>query len=81
MHGDGTSVDALFGPAGGRLSLGKLADGTGYCVGSMVETRMGERRDWLESGMRAMWIIGEPFFRELGVVFDMEEKRVGVRTY
>jgi hypothetical protein len=42
---------------------------------------MGERKEWMESGMKAMWVLGEPFFRELGVVFDMDERRVGVRTY
>ncbi len=81
MQGEGTSADALYGPAGGRFSLGKLADGTGYCVGSVVETRMGLRREGMESGMKVMWVLGEPFFRCLGVVFDIEEGRVGVRTY
>ena len=26
---------------GGRLSLGKVVEGSGYCVGAVVETRMG----------------------------------------
>ncbi|KIW63121.1 hypothetical protein PV04_09996 [Phialophora macrospora] len=81
MHGEGTSADALYGPAGGSFSLGKVADGTGYCVGSVVETRMGLRREWMESGVKDMWVLGEPFFRGLGVVFDVGEGRVGVRTY
>lgn len=81
MNGEGTTSDALYGPAGGRFSLGKLADGTGYCVGSVVETRMGMRKDWMASGMKDMWVLGEPFFRGLGVVFDMDNGRIGVRTY
>lgn len=81
MSGQGTKADALYGPAGGRFSLGKLADGTGYCVGSVVETRMGLRKQWMGSGMKDMWVLGEPFFRGLGVVFDMDNMRVGVRTY
>lgn len=80
MQGEGTAADALFGPAGGRFSLGKVADGTGYCVGSVVETRMASKKAWAESGID-MWVLGEPFFRGLGVVFDESEGRVGVRTY
>ncbi|KIW25698.1 uncharacterized protein PV07_08859 [Cladophialophora immunda] len=81
MQGQGTWADGLHGPAGGRFSLGKLGDGSGYCVGSVVETRMGQRREWLDSGMKDVWVLGEPFFRGLGVVFDMDKGRVGVRVY
>ena len=81
MNGEGTTSDALYGPAGGRFSLGKLEDGTGYCVGIVVETKMGLRKEWFGSGLRDVWILGEPFFRGLGVVFDVENNRVGVRTY
>ena len=81
MSGEGTTNDALYGPAGGSFSLGKLADGTGYCVGAVVETRMGLRKEWMGSGMKSVWVLGEPFFRGLGVVFDIEGGRVGVRTY
>lgn len=81
MNGEGTTSDALHGPAGGRFSLGKLADGTGYCVGSVVETEMGTSKDWTGSGMKDMWVLGEPFLRGLGVVFDIDNGRVGVRTY
>ncbi|KAJ9605411.1 hypothetical protein H2200_010068 [Cladophialophora chaetospira] len=81
MQGEGTSADALFGPAGGSFSLGKVADGTGYCVGSVVETKMALSREGLESGMKDMWVLGEPFFRGLGVVFDVDEGKVGMRTY
>ncbi|OAL23511.1 hypothetical protein AYO22_06561 [Fonsecaea multimorphosa] len=81
MQGQGTWADGLDGPAGGRFSLGKLGDGSGYCVGSVVESRMGQRKEGLESGMNNVWVLGEPFFRRLGVVFDMDKERVGVRIY
>ncbi|KAK5354105.1 hypothetical protein LTS03_006913 [Exophiala xenobiotica] len=81
MSGEGTREDALNGPAGGRFSLGKLGNGTGYCVGSVVETTMGLRKEWMASGLKDMWVLGEPFFRGLGVAFDIEEGRVGVRVY
>jgi len=82
MDGEGTTSDALYGPTGGRFSLGKLADGTGYCVGSVVESSsMAYGKEWFESGLKDVWVLGEPFFRGLGVVFDMEQGRVGVRTY
>lgn len=39
---------------GGRFSLGRLNNGSGYCVGSIVETRMGikEERDEMMGGTR-----------------------------
>ena len=50
MHG-GRGADWSDVP-GGRFSLGRLEDGSGYCVGSVVETRMGikEERDELMGG-------------------------------
>ncbi len=81
MYGEGTRADSLYGPAGGRFSLGKIADGTGYCLGTVVETKMGMRRAWQSSGMQDIWVLGEPFFRGLGVIFDMEKSRIGIRTY
>ena len=81
MSGEGTRADALHGPAGGRFSLGKMGNGTGYCLGSVVETRMGTKREWSSSGMQDTWVLGESFFRGLGVVFDNDNGRIGVRTY
>ena len=81
MSGEGTRADALHGPAGGLFSLGKMGNGTGYCLGSVVETKMGMRREWDSSGMQDTWILGEPFFRGVGVVFDNENSRIGVRSY
>ena len=42
------------GVPGGRFSLGRLNNGSGYCVGSVVETRMGikEERDGMMGGTR-----------------------------
>ncbi len=81
MSGEGTRADALHGPAGGRFSLGKIGNGTGYCHGSVVETRMGLQKEWTSSGMQDMWILGEPFFRGLGAVFDNDNGKIGIRTY
>lgn len=81
ISGSTTRPDTLHGPAGGRISLGKLGNGTGYCVGAIVETRMASKDKWFNSGMRNMWILGEPFFRGMGVVFDHGEQRIGFRSY
>ena len=89
LSGDLTKEEYFSGPAGGRLSLGKAGNGTGYCIGAVVETRLGvsgssdpEGQDtWEGSGLKDMWIIGEPFFRGTGVVFDTNARRVGFRTY
>ncbi|KEF58289.1 uncharacterized protein A1O9_06215 [Exophiala aquamarina CBS 119918] len=82
MNGDGTAPDALYGPSGGMFSLGKVAQGTGYCVGSVVESRgLAHGEEWGGSGLKDVWVLGEPVFRGLGLVFDEELGRVGVRTY
>jgi len=31
--------------------------------------------------LKDTWVLGEPFFRGLGVAFDVEGGRVGVRVY
>jgi hypothetical protein len=108
---------------GGRFSLGRIRPGSGYCVGAVVETRMGaqehgaaeaadagdddninknnsnaqrtkmaKRKDWRGATMSAattaqrrlsmgseaagnglddVWILGEPFFRSVALVFDV----------
>lgn len=81
LTGETTRADTLHGPPGGRLSLGKLGNGTGYCVGAVVETRMGTHSTWENSGMGGVWVLGEPFFRGMGVVFDAEKERIGFRSY
>lgn len=43
----GRGVD-WTGMPGGKFSLGRLKEGSGYCVGAVVETRMGIREDQRE---------------------------------
>jgi hypothetical protein len=81
MSGETTRADAINGPAGGRLSLGKLYNGTGFCVGAVVESRMGTKQKWANAGVHGVWVLGEPFFRDMGVVFDYGTQRIGFRSY
>ena len=81
MHG-GKGADIWSGP-GGKFSLGRLERGSGYCVGAVVETRMGlgddmprkgarERTGTVAgNGLRDVWVIGESFWRSVGGVFDV----------
>ena len=85
LSGEETIEEGLWGPPGGKLSLGKLGSGTGYCVGAVVESRMGVPdvtfKTEVADGMRDVWVIGEPFFRGVGVAFDVGRQMVGFRTY
>ena len=98
------SYDATNGP-NGKFSLGKVTEESGYCVGAIVETKMGvgdmapikkghsRKEDTMRglgslesgmlagNGMRDVWVLGEPIFRGLGLVFDLKQKQVGFRTY
>lgn len=98
------SYESSAGP-NGKFSLGKVTEESGYCVGAVVETKMGvgdmapikkghsRKEDTLRglgslesgmlagNGMRDVWVLGEPLFRGLGVVFDLKQKKVGFRTY
>jgi hypothetical protein len=70
---------------GGRFSLGRMAAGSGYCVGIVVESRMGKGVSLgaetgnigpgttMEggNGLEDVWIVGEPFFRDVQVAFDV----------
>jgi len=70
---------------GGRFSLGRMASGSGYCVGIVVESRMGKgmslgteagNRGFETSmeggnGLEDVWIVGEPFFRDVQVAFNV----------
>lgn len=65
---------------GGKFSLGRVRDGSGYCVGAVVESGLGRGggggggggRGGLDgNGMRDVWVVGEGFFRGVGVVFDV----------
>lgn len=86
--------DVVYGPVGGHFSLGKVntttdkevAVGTGYCIGIVVSTRVGQRPGWEHAGMNNVWVLGEPFFRALNVVFEVGDdkgrgRRVGVRPH
>ncbi|KAI9816201.1 MAG: hypothetical protein M1827_001802 [Pycnora praestabilis] len=92
----GKGLDHSWGvPPGGKFSLGRVAEGSGYCVGNVVESRMGVRDDGTGlggggaggrgglagNGMRDVWVLGEGFFRGTGGVFDFKEQRVGMRTF
>jgi hypothetical protein len=89
LSGDVSMEERFDGPLGGKLSLGKLRNGTGYCLGAVVETSMGvvNQAEAESNGMRAgdglknFWVIGEPFFRGTGVAFDLEGLKIGFRTY
>jgi hypothetical protein len=90
VSGEGSRSEAFWGPDGGRLSFGKLnlegnGTGSGYCVGRVVETRMGlqarEGEDWEGSGLRDVWVLGEPAFWGIGIAFDGERQMVGFRNY
>lgn len=55
MHGPRGGFGDWNGLPGGRFSLGRLKPGSGYCVGAVVETRMGlkdEKDDNLDEGRR-----------------------------
>lgn len=47
--------------------------GSGYCVGIVVESRMAIRGNEREegNGLEDVWVIGEPFFRDCQVAFDV----------
>ncbi|MCJ1400086.1 hypothetical protein MMC11_003289 [Xylographa trunciseda] len=85
-----------FGMPGGRFSLGRYKEGSGYCVGAIVQTAMGVKHggasgeegknvrgagELAGNGMRDVWVIGEGFFRGVGGVFDVKEQKLGFRTY
>lgn len=94
----GTKSKADHRGANGKFSLGKVSDDSGYCVGAVVETRMGvgdaspvrrgggnERFNvGFESGMlagnglRDVWVLGEPVFRGMGVVFDVSSSSLSL---
>ena len=64
---------------GGRFSLGRLAKGSGYYVGIVVESRMGDEGDIKDAkvgedggfGLADLWVLGEPIFQDVQVAFDV----------
>ena len=78
MHG-GKGAD-WYGMPGGRFSLGRLQEGSGYCVGAVVSTGMGVGDEGSSddaqgglagNGMRDVWVLGEGWFRGVNGVFDV----------
>jgi len=98
--------DATNGP-NGKFSLGKVSDDSGYCVGAIVESRMGvgdstpikgaaaprnadgsrsnslmgEAGILAGNGMRDVWVLGEPAFRGVGIVFDVSAGFLAVHFF
>ncbi|KAI9683428.1 MAG: hypothetical protein M1829_005500 [Trizodia sp. TS-e1964] len=74
------------GAPGGKMSLGRLRDGSGYCVGAVVASTMGGANGGGAAGrsvdgMLDVWVVGGPFFRDVSVVFDVGLQSVGMRTF
>ncbi|EKD18278.1 hypothetical protein MBM_03271 [Drepanopeziza brunnea f. sp. 'multigermtubi' MB_m1] len=74
----------------GRFSLGRQAIGSGYCIGIVIESRMGVGTAFTGSeagsvnavggnGLADVWIVGEPFFRDVQVAFNWKERKVGMQ--
>lgn len=91
MQGPGSADDALNGLHGGLFSMGKVDTNdsnvdTGYCVGKIVGKDFQQRGIWASVGLRDTWVLGEPFFRGIGVVGDLGDAlaknvRIGVRKF
>lgn len=91
LSGDLSMQDRFDGPLGGKLSLGKVRQGSGYCLGVVIESRMGLSNADAQSartdgrrrstGLDDLWVIGEPFFQGTGLAFDVGEQKIGFRTY
>lgn len=78
---NGKRDKGTFSP-GGRFSLGRMTRGSGFCIGTLIESRMGiSTSDARESNSKAhvdggnglsdVWIIGEPFYRDVQVAFHV----------
>lgn len=94
MGGEKSESDDYTGLHGGKFSLGKEMPGSGYCVGLVVETSMGliqdmysndgqfgKRKVIVRNDLRDFWVLGEPFFRGMGLVLDVEKQKIGFRSY
>jgi hypothetical protein len=60
-----------MGALGGRFSLGRLEKGSGDCVGIVVESRVDVGKSGHDNGLGNTWIIGESFFRDVQVTFEV----------
>ncbi|KAF8858327.1 acid protease [Acephala macrosclerotiorum] len=86
---NGRRDKGTFSP-GGRFSLGRQTTGSGYCIGIIVESRMGlSTSDAKESnsgvhidggnGLSDLFILGEPFYRDVQVAFHWRDRLVGMQ--
>lgn len=77
----GKRGDGRWSP-GGAFSLGRKEIGSGYCIGMVIESRWSVAADKMKekvsgfqlesgNGLEDVWIIGEPFFRDVQVAFDV----------
>lgn len=90
LTGEESRMERTHRSSGAKFSLGKEKLGSGYCIGVVVETRMGVRNeegkygrktsDAAGNGMRDFWVVGEPFFHGMGLVFDIGEQKIGFRS-
>ncbi|KAI5783167.1 aspartic peptidase domain-containing protein [Peziza echinospora] len=65
----------------GRVGLGKVMEGSGYCVGAIVGWPEKDGSGLEEEGQdERVWVLGEPFWENVVGVFDFEKRRVGMRT-
>lgn len=78
-----------------RVGLGKVREGSGYCMGSIVGwprhkkrgkcnknggRQMQEDGEEREVYERRVWILGGPFWSGVVGMFDFEKKMIGMRT-
>ncbi|PQE28231.1 aspartic peptidase domain-containing protein [Rutstroemia sp. NJR-2017a BBW] len=66
----GARDKGTFSP-GGRFSLGRTERGSGFCVGMVVEGVFGVWGEGNGNGMEDVWVLGEPFFRDVQIAFDV----------
>lgn len=62
--------EGSFAP-GGRFSLGRVAEASGFCVGGVVEGRFGGHNDGEDAGMHNTWVLGQDLFRNVEIMFDV----------
>ena len=97
LSGSISTEEAWAGPPGGLLSLGKIGEGSGLCLGAVVAARFesdagqsmrrentseqGSSGSKDPNGLEHTWIMGEPSFRKLRDFFDSDENSIGFRSY
>jgi len=63
---------------GGRFSLGRMTAGSGYCIGIVVESKMGMENSPTanDKGLEEVWVLGEPFYSDCQAAFDVSNSSV-----